>query len=59
MEGKLKQIKTMLAAAEKEYDELSIYDNGLATPEKVYRNIRLHSRVQTLKDVMNVLEGQG
>jgi len=35
MEDKISKIRTMIEAAEKEYDELSIYENGIATPEKV------------------------
>ena len=57
MEEKLKQIKSMLTAAEKEYAGHSIKEpNGLSTPERLYKSMRLHTKIMTLQEVLEALE---
>lgn len=47
----------MLTAAEKEYAGHSIKEpNGLITPERLYKSIRLHTKIMTLKEVLEALE---
>lgn len=57
MEEKIKQVRSMLTEAEKEYAGHSIKEpNGLITPERLYKSMRLHTKIMTLKEVLEALE---
>lgn len=57
MEEKIQQIKSMLTEAEKEYSGHSIKEpNGLITPERLYKSMRLHTKIMTLQEVLEALE---
>lgn len=49
----------MLAVVEREYANHAVRDeNGLYTPERLNKSIRLHERIATLKEVLQVMADQ-
>lgn len=55
----ISRIKAMLAVVEREYANHAVRDeNGLYTPERLNKSIRLHERIATLKEVLQVMADQ-